>query len=218
MDDVAVLSPGQADRSIFRILYVCTGNLCRSPFAEILTRHLLAERLRDAATVFQVESAGVQAVVGAPMHGHTRGELAPWNLHREAASRFVARQLEPCTLSTADLVLGMTAGHRAAAVEVVPQTLATAFTLREFARLSTQVSRSGLPTPLPERAREVVRRARGLRSSSVARDIRADDVPDPIGMSPEAHHEVAVMVRSAIEIIVRVIAPCSGTVSAQSVG
>lgn len=217
MDDVAVLSPDQADRCTFRILYVCTGNLCRSPFAEILTRHLLAERLGSAA-VFQVESAGVQAVVGARMHGHTRGELAPWNLHREAASRFVARQLEPSALSTADLVLGMTAGHRAAAVEVVPQTLATAFTLREFARLSTQVAQSGLPTPLAERAREVVRRARGLRSSSVARDVHADDVPDPIGMSREAHHEVAVMVRSAIEVIVSAIAPCSGTVPAQSVG
>ena len=28
----------------FRLLFICTGNICRSPFAEILTRHLLRGR------------------------------------------------------------------------------------------------------------------------------------------------------------------------------
>jgi hypothetical protein len=43
----------------FRVLYVCTGNICRSPFAEILTRHLLTGRLGgQAAAAFDVSSAG----------------------------------------------------------------------------------------------------------------------------------------------------------------
>src|SRR4051812_32932148 len=53
----------------FRLLFVCTGNICRSPFAEILTRHLLVGRLGGrVAGRFEISSAGVQAVVGSPMH------------------------------------------------------------------------------------------------------------------------------------------------------
>ena len=45
----------------FRILIVCTGNICRSPAAEILTRHLLIGRLGGrAASSFRVSSAGVR--------------------------------------------------------------------------------------------------------------------------------------------------------------
>lgn len=207
----------EADRSTFRILYVCTGNLCRSPFAEILTRHLLSERLEEG-TVFEVTSAGVQAVAGAGMHPYSRDELAPWNLHTEVANRFVARQLDREMLVTADLVLGMTAGHRAVVIDEVPRTLATAFSLREFARLSAQVPQSGLPAHPAERAREVVRQARLFRSVSPSRDVRADDVPDPIGQPREAHHDVAVMVRAAVTAIVAVVAPPGGKVGARSAG
>jgi protein-tyrosine phosphatase len=37
MDDVA---RHRREETGFRLLYVCSGNICRSPFAEILTRHL----------------------------------------------------------------------------------------------------------------------------------------------------------------------------------
>jgi protein-tyrosine phosphatase len=207
-----------AHRSTFRILYVCTGNLCRSPFAEILTRHLLSKRLEDQGTAFDVASAGVQAVVGAGMHPYSRDELAPWNLHMEVADRFVARQLDPEMLVTAGLVLGMTASHRAAVIDEVPRTLATAFSVREFARLSAQVPQSGLPTHPAERAREVVRQARLFRSASAPRDVRADDVPDPIGQPREVHHDVAVMVQAAVTTIVAVVAPPGGKVGARSAG
>jgi protein-tyrosine phosphatase len=95
----------------FRVLYVCTGNICRSPFAEILTRHLLIGRLGgQAAAAFDVSSAGVQAVVGSGIHPSTREELAPWGLHREAADRFVARQIRPPMIADAHLVLGASTG------------------------------------------------------------------------------------------------------------
>ena len=45
----------------FRILTVCTGNICRSPVAE----RLLQAGLGDAVAV---SSAGVRAVVGDPIH------------------------------------------------------------------------------------------------------------------------------------------------------
>ena len=47
--------------SIFqRVLMVCTGNICRSPRAEVL----LAQRLRDRGLTAAVESAGIAAPVG----------------------------------------------------------------------------------------------------------------------------------------------------------
>jgi Low molecular weight phosphotyrosine protein phosphatase len=70
----------------FRLLFVCTGNICRSPFAEILTRHLLRGRLGGrAAAAFDVSSAGVAAVVGSAMHPDSRAELprGAWRARRE---------------------------------------------------------------------------------------------------------------------------------------
>ncbi len=55
-----------ADR--FGILFVCTGNQCRSPVAEVLARRLLDERFgSEHAVRFDVSSAGTQAVRGEPI-------------------------------------------------------------------------------------------------------------------------------------------------------
>ena len=47
-----------------RVLFVCHANVCRSPLAEGLFRHLVAER--GMAGKFRVDGAGVQAMEGAP--------------------------------------------------------------------------------------------------------------------------------------------------------
>src|SRR6266540_634052 len=55
-----------ADRaSRFHILFVCTGNLCRSVIAERLTRHGLAARLGAGAAAFRVASAGTRGLIPA---------------------------------------------------------------------------------------------------------------------------------------------------------
>ncbi len=38
---------GHDDSDTFRILHVSTGNVCRSPITERLTRHALSDRLGD---------------------------------------------------------------------------------------------------------------------------------------------------------------------------
>ena len=69
----------------FRLLFVCTGNICRSAFAEVLTRHLLNERLGyGPASAIVVSSAGIQAVVGSGMHPMTREMLRPWGGGKDA--------------------------------------------------------------------------------------------------------------------------------------
>ena len=48
------------------ILFVCTGNTCRSPMAEGMARHLLAHGLLGTDKNWQIQSAGAWATLGAP--------------------------------------------------------------------------------------------------------------------------------------------------------
>ena len=204
MDAVAVQ---RRQESIFRLLYVCTGNICRSPFAEILTRHLLIGRLGGrAASAFQISSAGAQAVVGSGMHPLTRRELAPWRLDRVAAGRFTARQLRMTMIGDADLVLGLNTRHRSLVIDWVPAADDTAFSLREFARLAEEVNPALLPADPVARAHELVEQVRKRRGVSPP-SLDTDGIPDPMGHPPEAHREAAVLIQDAVARIVDVIAP-----------
>ena len=192
----------------FRLLYVCTGNICRSPFAEIVTRHLLIARLGGrAASAFDVSSAGGQAVVGSGMHRFTRQELAPWGLDRDAADLFTARQLRPAMIAEAHLVLGLSTRHRSVVIDCEPAALSTTFSLREFARLADEVDPLALPAEPVARAHALVEQVRGLRGVSPPRLPDADRIPDPIGRPAEAHREAAALIADAVERIVEAIAP-----------
>lgn len=202
---------GQAGSARFRLLYVCTGNICRSPFAEILTRHLLIGRLGGrVAARFDVSSAGTSAVVGSQMHPNTRDELMPWSLDGAIAGRFAARQLQAEMVRTADLVLGASARHRSAVVEREPAALATAFSLREFARLTTAVDRSNLPYQPLERAHALIDQARLCRGLVPLPEPQDDEIPDPMGRPHHVHEVAAELIRLAVETIIDAIAPSTG--------
>lgn len=51
----------------FTVLFVCVGNVCRSPLAERLLRGRPQERLGDLSDAVIVESAGTRAMAGQPM-------------------------------------------------------------------------------------------------------------------------------------------------------
>ncbi len=170
----------------FRLLFVCTGNICRSPFAEFYFRHLLVGRLGGrAASRFVVGSAGARAVVGSGMHPDSLAELAPWGLDK-AAERFAARQLRSAMVLQSDLVLGATPRHRSAIVERTPAALPSAFSVREFARLVEAVDADELPTDPVERALALIDLGRQQRGLVPLPDDK-DDVPDPMGLPREAH-------------------------------
>jgi protein-tyrosine phosphatase len=190
----------------FRLLYVCTGNICRSPFAEILTRHLLVERLGAGAAGFEVSSAGVGAVVGAPMHEFSRGALAPWSLEGAAAESFVARQLSATMVEEVDLVLGLNARHRSVIIDHQPGALATTFSLREFARLAVDIEPGLLPDEPVDRAHALVGHVRTRRETSRPVSQELDSVPDPIGGPPAAHRAAAELIGQSVSTIVDVLA------------
>ncbi|WP_214402294.1 hypothetical protein [Pseudonocardia lacus] len=194
------------EHDTFRLLFVCTGNVCRSPFAEILTRHLLVGRLGGrAAAAFDVRSAGVRAVVGAAMDPLSRAELAPWHLDTTVAAGFTARQLRPEMLAEADLVLGASTRHRSSALRLNPAALATAFSVREFARLAATVAPTELHGGPTARMRALVDAVRNRRGTLPPPD--DDSVPDPMGRPAQAHHEAAELIRRAVQTVVDVVAP-----------
>ena len=193
---------GPVDLGTFRLLYVCTGNICRSAFAEIFTRHLLAERLGgETAAGFDVSSAGTHAVAGT-VHPGIRAELHRLAVPDALADRFTARQLIPATLEAGDLVLGAEPAHRSAAVSYAPVALPVAFALREFARLVAAVDPDALPVDPVERAHALVGEAHRLRGLLPREPPAAHRLPDPIGGPATAYRDAAAQVADAVARIV----------------
>jgi protein-tyrosine-phosphatase len=169
------------------VLFVCTGNICRSPVAERLARNYVDAVLGADAASMHFESAGTRAVVGSGVHPHSATVLTGlggWS------GGFVSRQLTDGIVVNADLTLGLTRAHRREALKRSPRGLSRTFTLLEAADLASLVP---LDADLPgatfaDRCRSLVRHmaaARARRASDAH-----DDIPDPVGESLGFHEEV----------------------------
>ncbi|GAA0290280.1 protein-tyrosine phosphatase [Gracilibacillus halotolerans] len=102
------------------ILFVCTGNTCRSP---------MAAAMFQARTKHNVQSAGIFASYGAPASAHTMEILRENNITYEHSSQPVTEEL----LDWADLVLTMTTQHRDMLKQQYPHYTSTIFALKEYA-------------------------------------------------------------------------------------
>jgi protein-tyrosine phosphatase len=162
----------------FRILFVCTGNLCRSPMAERLLQVSLSRRLGLAAIPFTAVSAGTHAQSGAPMHPYAAQALAELGADAEA---FQSRPLIPADVASADLVLTATRAHRARCVQLHPATVLRCFTLRQWNRLVGAVEIAALPAGDPlVRARSLHREVLAVRGTVQPVPADLDDLPDPL--------------------------------------
>ena len=184
----------------FRILTVCTGNVCRSPLAE----QLLRARLNPA--VVTVKSAGVSALVGVGMPE----PALEWanRLGVTDAASHVAQQVTAELVRGADLVLAMARDHRRALVELTPAATRKTFTVRELAHIAAGISDDELrqeiagSTDPDEAIRAAVDLASAMRGvvEPVASPVDLD-VVDPYRQAAAVYEKSASQLAPAVDAV-----------------
>lgn len=182
---VSLMSPPPADFGppVFRVLFVCIGNVCRSPVGE----RLLAARLPVAG--FEVRSAGLGAMVGYAMSKYAAEELRGYG---GDSAGFAATQITSEMVQRADLVLTATRELRSQVLAEEPTALRRAFTVLEFAALVAAAEGTS-----PE---EIVRWCGAHRSQAGSVE---QDIPDPYRRGAEAHAASAAAIHDAVEQIAK---------------
>lgn len=165
--------------ALFSVLFVSTGNVCRSPLAERLLRTRLSAALGPDARAFRSESAGTWGHVGAGMEQHASDVLRE---HGADPEGFVARELGADQVLAADLILGATREHREQVRLLDPYASSRTFSIREFARFARLVDSATLPSGDPAfRARVLTDRVAMMRTPRPGPGRADDDIADPFG-------------------------------------
>ncbi len=167
----------------YRVLFVCTGNICRSAYADVMARAL-------ALPGVAFSSAGTYALVG---HGMD-APMAALVGDRGDAAAHRARQLTRGMVERADLVVAMAAGHRRYILDEWPAHAGRVFVIghvtRELASLPEEVTLDDLARYL-------------WQHRSTAAD---DDVADPYRRGPEAAARAARILDGHLDALAQALA------------
>ena len=106
------------------ILFVCTGNICRSPMAEGLFRQMVKDRVD-----VKVLSAGVSTYPGQPPSIHAVETLAELGID---ISHIRSKQLNEELVAEASCIIAMTRSHLDSILYLFPEAAEKTFLLREF--------------------------------------------------------------------------------------
>jgi protein-tyrosine phosphatase len=165
------------------VLFICTGNTCRSPMAAALFAARLAGS-SGAASPVHVRSAGLLSD-GQPATDHGVKIMAKQGLD---TSGHRSTRITPELLAGTDLVIAMARDHVRKAVVVHPDVWPRIFTLKEIVRRGERLGRSHKGQPLPDWLAGL---HRGRRLADLLGHEAADEVDDPVGRSRRAYARTA---------------------------
>lgn len=170
-----------------RIMFVCTGNICRSPMGELLLGRYLA------GTSVRVSSAGTH---GLPSHRIDPSCARLLDGVGVASDGFRSRRLTAAMARQADLILCFEKAQRRDVVMLAPSAVCRTFLLTEFAAMCRCCAEAGAVrgVTIGQRLRSVVDQAPAVRPSIP----EPDDIEDPHGREPAVFHAVAERTNAAL--------------------
>ena len=110
----------------FKIMFVCTGNTCRSPMAEGGLRKLLENKGTTGIDVF---SSGTAGAIGFPATAYAIEAARIWE------ADITGHRSQPLTvelIDRADLILGMEPSHCREVIRIQPDARNRVFLLKNF--------------------------------------------------------------------------------------
>ncbi|WP_082121636.1 MULTISPECIES: hypothetical protein [unclassified Frankia] len=181
------------------VLHVCEGNICRSPFAEIVSSDILSSQVPGGTETFYIHSAGTRAVVGGKLHSVAEVELERRGV---LSGDFRARQISSKMVTESHLVLTATTHIRDDLLTAAPWKLGRIFTWLELAWLAEGLDWNDIPgRSAAERViamPAVAERGRGYLSP---RPSASFDIRDPLRMSKRAAGREFRKMETALETV-----------------
>lgn len=172
------------------ILFVCTGNTCRSPLAEGIMRHMAQQGGLDLT----VSSAGVSAMNGMDISAHSKQILRNKGIDDHLTSRSLTAE----AVEQADLILTMTVDHKRHVIERFNEALGKVFTLKEYVEddpavleLIAEKEKMEAELQMKQSLSQEITEDERIALFELERSMPDYDVHDPIGGSLEEYEQCA---------------------------